>query len=185
MKNNSDFKSPISIGSLFYREEIKRIVLCGILMLLPLGYLVFCAEQPIYILLISPIVVLIALIIMLLVGKRKFNKAVSTLGEYQKERIEEEFMQSHCVYKLFSGEVHLLEDYLVCRSNGRLFLIDIEDIESVRTIKTSQTYGLVNTLIIKTNKDKSFKLEFAGTNQKNSLEVIEWITQKNNTVKLA
>lgn len=168
-----------SIAEMFYQGEIKRILKCVVLIALAIAYLVFVAEQPKILFLIPLVIFLLALLVMVLIGPGKFRRVFDRLSDFRKEKIEWDFQQPHEVYKLFMGEAHLLPDCIVCRSGGRLFLILTEEIVKVRNMRYSKSYGLARSLLIWTDTNQKYQIEFAGKHQKEIGKVIAWIQQKN------
>lgn len=168
-----------SISHMFYWGEIKRILKCFIGIVLCISYLVFVAKQSMMYFLIPLGVFLLALLAMGLIGTRKFRKTFEEFSDFRKEKIEMDFRQPHPVHSLFTGEAHLLPDCMICRSGGRLFLILTEEIVKVRNMQYSKSYGLARSLLIWTDTNQKYQIEFAGKHKKEIKEVIAWITEKN------
>lgn len=95
-----------------------------------------------------------------------------------------DFQEPHPVYRLFTGEVHLLSDFLLCRSGGRLFVIPMEEISKMRKIQYSGSYGLTRNLIIQTDTAKRYQLEFAGKHKKELEQVVQWVQRKNSMTQM-
>lgn len=172
----------ISITSMFIRGETKRITLCTSGMLLAMFYLVLFAKLTAILFLIPVALFFLALLAVVFIGIRPFEKVFKNIGEFRQRKIQIDFQKSHEVHKLFMGELHLLPDCMICRSGGRLSLILVEEIIKVRNIQYSGSYGLTRNLIIWTDTARKYQIEFWGRHQKEIQEVIDWLQQKNSMI---
>lgn len=184
-KNNMwDNPMQLSIVGAFLRGELKRVILCFSGLMLCMAYLVFVAQLSPVLFLIPVGVLLLTLLAMLTIDRWQFSHSLEHFDMFRQEQMEQEFRQPHPVYRLFTGEVHLLSDCLICRSGGRLFAVPIEEISRMRKIQYSNTYGLTCSLMIKTDTDKTYQIEFVGKHKKELEKVVQWVEQKNSMVKI-
>lgn len=165
----------------FYRSEIKRFLLCGLGLLVSIAYLVFYAQLPLYCFFL-PVVVFLAALIAMFIRTRKFRYMFGHLGDFQKERLLEEFQNPHEVLKLFNGELHLLPGYLVGRSGGRLFLIPTETIEKAHKISSVKYSATLSRWILYTDTHHKYVVEFIGKQQKGIGLFLDWLRQENNRI---
>ncbi len=172
----------LNIIQFFYSRELKRLFTTTFLMLLLMTYLVFYGNLKPYLYLIPLLLFLMSFILMITKGTRNFIKAFNLLSEYEKALTKSDFNKPHTVYKLFIGDVHLLSSCLIARHGGSLSIIPYEQIQSVRGIKYSKTYGLAKSLIITLSTGKKYQLEFMCRHFNELNELSIFIKSKNNKV---
>lgn len=170
--------SPDICSDLHLRELRRLLLSCGLL-LLPLGYLVLAAGLPIYLLLLSPGLFLIALCLHFTVWSRDLQRVFSALPELRQEHIQMAFQRPHPVCKLFLGEVQLLPDCLICHQGGRLSLIPLERVVRAEVTRPGKTYGLTNVLILQMDTGRKYQLEFSGRHKKELPAVLAWVRSRN------
>lgn len=175
------FWEKITITGHFYRRERKRMVLCGLGLTAMLAYLVFAAGQSPLLFLVPPAVILLAIGRMVLGGTRKFSREMASLDPFRRERLLRAFQQPHPQCRLWSGEGHLLENCLLCRSGGQLRLIPLEKVRRTRRVEVSRSAGMVKALLLWTETDRC-RLEFAGKHREEREQVEEWIARAGGTV---
>ena len=172
----------MSIIPFFYSRELKRLLTSTFCLLLLITYLVFYGNLKPYLYLLPLFIFVMAFILMITKGTRNFNKVFNLLSEYEKALTDSDFKKLHTVYKLFMGDVHLLSSCLIARHGGSLSIIPYTQIESVRGIKYSKTYGLAKSLIITLNTGKKYQLEFMCNHINELNELSIFIQSKNNKV---
>lgn len=163
----------------FYLQETKRLFLSGVLLAVPIAYLVLVVAQSPWLWLLPVGLPLLMWLLMFAVGTKRYQKTFDSLTMQQQDEITNEFAAAHPIYRLFNGEVHLLPSCLICRQRGRLALILIEQIVSAEAISYSQTMHLTKTLVLKMKTGKTYQLEFTVGHKKDLLSVLAWLKQKN------
>ncbi|MBQ8560274.1 MAG: hypothetical protein IJ441_01670, partial [Spirochaetaceae bacterium] len=89
--------------------------------------------------------------------------------------LEREYLQEHPVYKVYQGEIHLLESYLVCRTRGKLLLIPtshIQDAQELNLRSKGIKYAFVK---IHMDNDKSYSIEAASETKE---KILDWLARK-------
>ena len=174
-------KTPIftDIVANYRIQELKRLVFAIVLLYSLLGSQVWLTNLPKYVLLIPFVLCLFVLIKMITVGTKQFYHIENILSERVKEQIQIQFQNPHPIYSLFSGEVHLLKNCLICRQGGILHLILLDQIGSVYDLAYAGTYGTVKTMVIEMKNGKRYKLEFFGRHKKELSLVQAWIQKYN------
>ncbi len=163
----------------FYFREFRRLLGSCLCLLLLLGYLVAIGGLPTIVLAAPPALWIMMLMVAFTVGTRSFHQTWDTLPLQRQEQIQLEFQQPHPICKLFMGEVHLLSHCLICRHGGRLSLILVDEIVSVRSLRYGKTYGMAKSLILQTTSGKNFQLEFWAGGQVELPKVESWIMEQN------
>ena len=171
-----------SIAGMFYQKEGKRILKLCLLMTVCMCYLVFYGDLSPYFFLLPVLLFFQAALLIPIKGIRKFDAVFHRLSPYDQEQVEAEFQSPHPYCKLYMGEVHLLSNWLLCRHGGRLSLIPIDQIQYLKTANYSKTYGLAKSLIIGTNQNERYQLEFFAGHQKDLPSVVSYIQSKNEAV---
>ena len=167
-----------SIVGNFLKQETKRLVIGLCVESILLGYIIWAGNfSPKWFLLLAGLAVLL-FVKMLTVGVRKFRKELEKMSDIWEERIQQDFENPHPIYKIFQGEIHLLPQWLIFRKGGLLHLVPLETVETVRTFRPTKTYGMVDTLVLKTDTMKTYKIEFFGRQQKRIHDVMEWVRLK-------
>lgn len=160
-------------------QENKRILVCCFLLLFPLGYLAGIRMLPWFSFLFPVALFFAAVLRAYLTGSRPFQKTFDQLPDQRKERIWISFAKPHPIYKLFSGDVHLLPDCLICRHSGKLFLLPLESIASAQTVHGKQSLYFVTTLVLQTDTGRRHSLEFSGRHQDDLPAVLAWLREHN------
>ena len=160
-------------------QEEKRIIICCFLLLFPLGYLAGIRALPWFSFLIPVALFFVAILRAFFMGSRPFRQTLEKLPDQRKEKIWLSFARPHPIYKLFSGDVHLFPDCLICRYGGKLFLIPMESITSAQTMRGKQALYFVTTLVIQTDTGRRHSLEFSGRHQDELSPVLSWIREHN------
>lgn len=176
-----DGKRPASDNILgcFYVQETKRLFLSGLLLAVPIAYLVLAAGQSPWLWLLPVGLPVLMWILMFAVGAKRYQKIFDGLTMQQQDDIMQEFAVPHPIYRLFGGEVHLLPSCLICRHGGKLSLILLDQIVSAQSISYSQTMHLTKTLMLNLKTGQTHQLEFTLGHQKDLLSVLAWLKQKN------
>ena len=104
------------------------------------------------------------------------------LTPQRQERLLRDFQQPHPIVRISSGEAHLLPDSLICRSNGRLTLIPLEEVVAVSDRHPRKTYGVVRSLTVQVASGRKYHLDFAGFRKRDLPLVLDWIRGKNGRV---
>lgn len=162
----------------FYSKEIKRLF---IVMLIQTGlctYLVWWSGYLFFVCFLLGFLILL-IYILIVKGTSSFYKVYNGYSLFRQEQLQEDFQEEHPVYKLATGEVHLLSDSLLYRQGGRLFLLPLEEATRMKKVQYKKSYGLSTSLIITTDTMKTYDMEFFGKHQKEIEKVMDWIQRKN------
>ncbi len=162
----------------FMLKELGRFVLCAIGLLvcsliLLRYYSKLASYQPYLLLSIVAIIALAALR-----SAMQAHIATNKLTDNDAYTLEKEYTASHPIYKVWQGEIHLMQNYIVCRNRGRLILIPVHKIERVehRFDRIGMQRIPFAKFIIDT--DQSIAIGFSPNHSKDSEAVFEWLEKR-------
>lgn len=177
-------RRPVSLDVVrdFRLREFLRLLVCCLFLLLPLGYLAAWGGLSPWILLFPPALFLVVFCKMMAAGTQGYRRVLEGLTPQRQERILRDFQQPHPIVRISSGEAHLLPDSLICRCNGRLTLIPLEEVVAVSDQHPRKTYGVVRSLTVQVASGRKYHLDFAGFRKRDLPLVLDWIRGKNGRV---
>lgn len=145
----------------FIIRELRSLVLLMLLMALALGYIVWYVKISPLAFLLLPLVIIAFVIRMNAVSSGAVRGVCSEYSELWQERVGRQYASPHPVYKVAYGELHLLDDCLVCRNKRRLLLIPTEQIVSVDVRRRSVGVKKVPLLKFTLDTDKTVDIDFS------------------------
>lgn len=104
--------------------------------------------------------------------------AISHLTDNDIYLLDQEYTASHPVYKVWQGEIHLLQSFIVCRNRGRLLFIPIHKIERVE--RRFDRVGMQKIPFAKfiMDTDRSIAIGFSTNHAKDSEAVFAWLAKR-------
>lgn len=162
----------------FMLKELSRLLLCaiglGVCLFVLLRYSSKMASyKPLLLLGIVAIIALAALRSVMLA-----RSATSNLTDNDTYLLDKEYTVSHPVYKVWQGEIHLMQSFIVCRNRGRLLFIPIHKIERVehRFNRIGMRKIPFAKFIMETNQ--SIAIGFSPNHSKDSEAVFAWLAER-------
>lgn len=162
----------------YMRKELRRLALCAAGLFACLGVLSWCyprlaALQPLPLLGVTAVIALAAL--RAAVQARAGVQALTDTDAYSLER---EYAAPHPVYKVWQGEMHLMQNFIVCRNRGRLMVIPIHKIEQAE--RRFDRMGVRKVPYVKFTLDtgRSISIGFPVTVSKDDEAVFLWLTKR-------
>ncbi len=106
------------------------------------------------------------------------RSATSNLTDNDTYLLDKEYTASHPVYKVWQGEIHLMQSFIVCRNRGRLLFIPIHKIERVehRFDRIGMRKIPFAKFIMDTNQ--SIAIGFSPNHSKDSEAVFAWLAER-------
>ncbi len=162
----------------FMLKELRRIAFCAIglavCVLILLRYAPKLAScQPLLLLGIAAIVALAALRSVLLA-----HSAMRNLTDNDIYWLEKEYTASHPVYKVWQGEIHLMQRFIVCRSRGRLLFIPMDKIERVERRFDRTDMGKIPFAKFILDTNQSITIGFSSRHAEESEAVFAWLAER-------
>ena len=161
------------IKSDFLKRELGKYLLLALALLVCLGYLSWNSGT------VKMLHVVVGVVAVISLGIARSLLAVraacSELDDSGNFTLEREYLQEHPVYKVYQGEIHLLESYLVCRTRGKLLLIPtshIQDAQELNLRSKGIKYAFVK---IHMDNDKSYSIEAASETKE---KILDWLARK-------
>lgn len=162
----------------FMLKELSRLVLCTIGLVicsfvLLRYYSKLASYQPFLFLGIAVIIALAALRSAMLA-----RAATNNLTDNDTYLLDKEYTVSHPIYKVWQGEIHLLQSFIVCRNRGRLLFIPIHKIERVE--HRFDRIGMQRIPFAKfiMDTDQSIAIGFSPNHSKDSEAVFAWLVKR-------
>ena len=162
----------------FMLKELSKFVLYAIGLAVCAFVLLRCppklaSYQPMLLLGIVAIIALGALRSVMLA-----RSATSNLTDNDTYLLDKEYTASHPVYKVWQGEIHLMQSFIVCRNRGRLLFIPIHKIERVehRFDRIGMRKIPFAKFIMDTNQ--SIAIGFSPNHSKDSEAVFAWLAER-------
>ncbi len=162
----------------FMLRELHRLAVCtaGFAVCLFILFKYGIKSFPMQIMLLSAV----AAVIVLAVIRTVIQLHISTyaLNDNDIYLLEKEYSAKHPVCKVWQGEMHLMQSFIVCRSRGRLLFIPLHNVE--RAEERFDRIGMKRVpfvrFIMDTDKSVSvgFPLRYSNDNEK----VFSWLTDR-------
>lgn len=162
----------------FMLKELRRLVLCA-------AGLVACSLVLLrYYSKLAPCLPLLLFGIAAIIGLAGLRSAIlvriaaSNLTDNDIYLLEKEYTASHPVYKVWQGEIHLMQSFIVCRNRGRLFFIPIHKI--IRVERRFDRIGMQKIPFAKfvMDTDQSIAVGFSPNHSKDSEAVFAWLIKR-------
>ena len=96
------------------------------------------------------------------------NEALRELTNDDEFLLDNEYAESHQTYKVWQGEIHIMNSFILCRSAGRLTIIPINRIERIERSFDRTGIKKVPFARFITESDKSIKIGFSPNHTKDS-----------------
>lgn len=162
----------------FMLKELSKLLLCALglavcLLVLMRYYSKLAPYKPLLFLGIVAMIGLAALR-----SAMQARAATSNLTDVDTYSLEKEYTVPHPVYKVWQGEIHLMKDFIVCRSRGRLIFISIHNIERVE--RRSDRIGMRKIPFAKfiMNSGQTISVGFSPNHIKDSDAVFAWLSER-------
>lgn len=106
------------------------------------------------------------------------RSAASKLTDNDTYLLGKEYTVPHPVYKVWQGEIHLMQSFIVCRNRGRLLIIPIHKIERVE--RRFDRIGMWQIPFAKfiMDTDQSIAIGFSPNHSKDSKAVFAWLAER-------
>lgn len=162
----------------FILKELSRLLLCAIgLAVCSFVLLRYSSEMASYQPLLLPgIVVIIALAA--LRSAILARSATSNLTDNDTYLLDKEYTASHPVHKVWQGEIHLMQSFIVCRNRGRLLFIPIHKIERVEHRLNRVGMRKIPLAKFIMDTDRSIAIGFSPNHSKDSEAVFVWLAER-------
>lgn len=169
----------------FYQKECKKIFISCFIVFWLVFYLFWCGLSA-QIFLVCLGLFCFAVLRMILIGTKEFQWVFDGLDTQRQQNIQTEFTKPHTILPLGirSGEMHLLSDSFIFRCRGKLYLIPVEEIDFLYTVKYREVFVYGQNLVFILQNMKKYKVEFLGKQQKEIPKIEQWLKQKNPDVTL-
>jgi len=104
--------------------------------------------------------------------------AMDALTDQDAYLLEKEFSQSHPVYRVWQGEIHLMPSFIVCRNRGRLLFIPIPKIERVE--QRFDRIGLRRVPMARfvMDGDHTYVIGFSPSHTEDGAAVFAWLAER-------
>ncbi len=106
------------------------------------------------------------------------HSAMGNLTGHDTYLLDKEYTAPHPVYKVWQGEIHLMQSFIVCRNRGRLLFIPIHNMERVECRFNRTAMGKVPFAKFIMDTGKTFTIDFLPNRPKESQAIFEWITKR-------
>lgn len=162
----------------FIFKEFRRLALCAAgfavcMFVLFMCYPEFSSIQKPFVLGAIAVIVLSALrsLMQVYLSTRDFTDSDCYL-------LEKEYTSPHPVYKVWQGEMHMMQSFIVCRNRGRLFVMPIHEIEKAE--RHFNTIGMRKIPVVKfiMDTDHSVSIGFSVNRPKDGEAIFEWLKER-------
>lgn len=158
----------------FIVKELCSLTLYMTLMAAALGYLIFYTGMSPLVLLVIPL--LMAAFVFRVRGQAEnaFQRCCGEYPESWKKQVEEEYRQSHPVYRVAYGEVHLMKTCVVCRNKRRLIFIPVRQVVTLEERFRRVSGKTVPLLKFTLDGGAQLEMDFSVAHTGNGEKVVLW-----------
>lgn len=162
----------------FMWKEARRLALCGLGLAACLLVLARCspglASRRLWLALGIPAVIGLAALRSALLARA----GAGGLTDQDIYLLEREYAGPHPVYRVWQGEVHLTESFLICRSRGRLLFLPLHRIERVERRFNRTAIGRIPLARFILDNGKSVAIGFSPNHSRDSEAVFLWLASR-------
>ena len=101
---------------------------------------------------------------------------IRSLSESETALLEQQYAVNHPVYKIERGKIHLLHDFIISRSWGRLIIIPLDRIEKVEKCFRRQGVHGIPYITFVLDTGKHIPVDFLSKHYRNS--VMNWLIER-------
>ena len=162
----------------FIIKEVRALAIYMVLFAIVLSYLVFYAHISPLLFLVIPLIIIAFTIRLHGQYKNAFDIYCGMQSESWKEQIGKEYAAPHQILKAAYGEVHLLEECVVCRNKRKLLFIPVKRI--IKIEERVRLVGVKRVPLLKFTMDggKPLELDFSARHSKDGEAVILWFIER-------
>ena len=162
----------------FIVKEVCALAIYMVLFAIALSYLVFYARISPLLFLIIPLIIVVFIVRLRGQYKNAFESCCGLQSESFKEQIGKEYAAQHPILKAAYGEVHLLEECVVCRNKRKLLFIPVRQI--IKIEERVRLVGVKRVPLLKFTMDggKTLELDFSASHSKDGEAVILWFIER-------
>lgn len=169
----------------FMLKELNRLLFCAIglviCLIVLLRYSPMLAAYKLY--LFAGIAAIIALAA--LRSAIHARAAASNLTDNDEYMLGNEYNESHPIYKVWQGEIHLMQNYIVCRNRSRLLFIPIHKIERVEHRFDRAGMQKIPFAKFVMDNGQSISIGFSPNHAKDSEPVFAWLEERLGSEKVS
>ena len=124
------------------------------------------------------LVVIAILVLSILRSAAQVYLSMRDFNDNDSYLLEKEYAAPHPVYKIWQGEIHLMQNFIVCRNRGRLFVIIIHQIEKAE--RYFNIIGMRKIPVVKfiMDTDRSVSIGFLLNHPDDGEAVFEWLMNR-------